>query len=168
WFRVSGSEFLVRVQGSCSEFAVRGSRFAVPVPRFSRRLDPVARSGATARGAIARVGELAAIEREATASDTLAEGRLHPFELGDPFLDAFRPAAGKLYPVGTFRRAVAWEPRQLGADFLQRQAHFLSEDDERHESKHGARVSPVPGIGPFRGYQALIFVEAQRGGRHAA
>src|SRR5262245_32741797 len=104
---VPGSRF--PVPGSCSGFMfrVRGSRFAVPGPGFSRRLDPVAWAGAAARGAIAGVGELAAIERQAPASDTLAERRLHSFELGDPLFDAFRPAAGELDPVGAFRRAVA-------------------------------------------------------------
>src|SRR4030095_7640892 len=56
-FRVHVPSSRFAVQGS--RFKVRSSRFAVPVPRFSRRLDPVARSGATARGAIARGGELA-------------------------------------------------------------------------------------------------------------
>ena len=50
--------------------------------------DPVARSRSEPRRPVIRIGEPAAIEREAAAADALGEPRLEALELGDPGVDA--------------------------------------------------------------------------------
>ena len=58
--------------------------------------------------------------------------------------------------------------RQLRADFLQRQADFLGEDDEGDAPEDRARITAVAGAGPLRGDQPALLVEPQRRGGHAA
>src|SRR6188474_1680982 len=102
----------------------------------ARRLNPVTRASTPARGTVARIGQLAAVERETAASDTFVERRLHSLELRDPLLDAFRPAGSERPPVGAVGRAVARQFRKLRADLLQRQADLLREHDERDEAQN--------------------------------
>ncbi len=71
------------------------ARRSSPAPASGRRLagrrqavaDPVAGSGTEARGAVAWVGELAAVERKASAADALRKPRPEPLELRDPGID---------------------------------------------------------------------------------
>ena len=55
--------------------------------------DPVARTGAAPARAVARVGELAAVQREAAAANAFGEPDLEPLELGDARVDAGGPVA---------------------------------------------------------------------------
>ena len=50
--------------------------------------DPVTRAGPQAGGAVAGVGELTAVEREAAAADALGEPELQALELGDALVDS--------------------------------------------------------------------------------
>ena len=54
--------------------------------------DPVARAGTEPGGAIARVRQPAAVERQTAAADALGEPELEPLELGDPLVDPGAPA----------------------------------------------------------------------------
>jgi len=91
----------------------------------------VARAGPEAGRAVAGIGELATIEREAAATDALREPVLQPFELGDAFVDSFRPPPREPGPVAPVRSAVGRELAELRRDLVERQADALSEDDER-------------------------------------
>ncbi len=53
--------------------------------------DPVAWARAETGGAVAGVGELAAVEREAAAADAFGEAELEALELGDALVDPRRP-----------------------------------------------------------------------------
>src|SRR3954468_8586777 len=66
----------------------------------------VARAGAVAPGAVVRVRERTAVEREAAAADALGEALLEALELGDARVDADGPGARQLRPVGARRHAV--------------------------------------------------------------
>src|SRR5690242_15208365 len=87
--------------------------------RGPRIPEPVTGAGATAGGAVARVGEPAAIERQAAAADALGEAGLEPFELGDPLVDPLRPGGREPRPVAPLGRLVGRQLGELGADLLQ-------------------------------------------------
>src|SRR5581483_7207698 len=108
---------------------------------------PIARSGAAARRDVARVGKLAAVERQAAAADALGEPGAQPFELGDARLNALRPGGGQLRPVVPLRHAVARQAGELVADLLERQPDLLREHDERDAANHRPRVAAVAGAG---------------------
>ncbi len=57
--------------------------------------DPVTRAGPQAGGAVAGVGELTAVEREAAAADALREPELQALELGDALVDPRTPGGGE-------------------------------------------------------------------------
>src|SRR5688572_10678753 len=59
--------------------------------RPTEPLDPVARTGAASGEPIARVRQLTAIQRQATAPDTRRESRAQALQFGDPFINASRP-----------------------------------------------------------------------------
>ena len=111
---------------------------------------------------------MTAVEREAATSDALAESGLHPFELGDPLLDASSPPRRKLRPVSAFRCAVTRQLCELQSNLLQRKADLLCEHNEGHEPEYGSRISAMPRIGPFGRDQTLVLVEPERRCRHPA
>src|SRR4051812_11854963 len=98
----------------------------------------VSRAGTSAPGTIGRIGEPAAIERQAAAADTLREAGLQSYQLGHACFDASGPAAGQLRPVPPLRDAVARQLRELRADLPQRQPDALCEHDERDTSNDRA------------------------------
>lgn len=105
--------------------------------------DPVARSGPSGRGAIARVREMAAIEGKATAADALGETEFEPLELGDSLIDPRPPRARELSPVAARGGAVGRELGQFRANFLERQSYSLGEDDESDAPKYRPREATV-------------------------
>jgi len=80
-----------------------------------------------------------------------------------------RPMTGyELCPVRALRCAVARQICELRSNLFQRQPDSLREHDEGDESKHRARIAAMAGIGALGGDQPLLFVKAQRRGRHTA
>jgi hypothetical protein len=74
-------------KGGCVEHASTGLQ-----PLSQRPVaDPVAGTGAEPSSAVTRIGELAAVEREAAAADALGEPELEALELGDALVDPGRP-----------------------------------------------------------------------------
>ena len=88
----------------------------LPSPLLPSALpDPVARTRAAARGAVAGIREAAPIERQAATANALAQASLHALELGDALVDACPPPARQLCPVGAIGRrgcAAAWRARR--------------------------------------------------------
>ena len=86
--------------------------------RGRRRASPGGRRASSAgRGragrAVLGVRDRAAVEREAAAADALGQADLQPLELGDPLVDARRPAARQARPVAPGRRAVGGQLGEL-------------------------------------------------------
>jgi hypothetical protein len=104
--------------------------------------DPVARAGTESSGAVARIRELAAVEREAAAADALGEAEPQALELGDTLVDSRRPSGREACPVAAGGRLIGGKLRELGAYLLERQACPLREDDERDSAEH--RPWPEP------------------------
>src|SRR5258708_39587040 len=92
--------------------------------------DPVTRAGTEPCGAVARIGELAAIQRQAAAGDAFGEAAPEALELRDARVDSRRPRARQPRPIASGRDVVARQLGQLGADLLERQPDALGEDDE--------------------------------------
>ena len=107
--------------------------------------DPVARARSQAGGAVAGVGELAAVEREAAAADAFGQAALEALELGDARVDPRRPRGREPGPVGPVGRLVGRELGQLGGDLVERQADALGEDDEGDAAEDRPRVAPMAG-----------------------
>src|SRR4051794_33015279 len=112
---------------------LRGPRVAHPVPR----------PRTVSRGAVARVGQLAAAEREAAAADALGQPLAQALELGYARVDAGGPRTGELRPVRAGRRAVLGQLRELRAHFVEGQPDPLREHDEGDPPDHRALVAPV-------------------------
>src|SRR5436305_10480766 len=108
------------------------------------------RPGTERAGGVARIGELAAVEREAAAPDAFGEAQLPAFELGDAGVDPVAPVTGELLPLGAARRPVGRQLGELPADFVEGQPNPLREDDERDPPQHRPRVSPMARTGPLR------------------
>src|SRR5436190_18180956 len=72
---------------------------------------PVARTRAQPSSAIARVRELAPVEREAATADALRQPEPEPLELADALVDPLRPRLRQARPFATCPRPVG---RQLG------------------------------------------------------
>src|SRR5918999_1097817 len=89
--------------------------------------DPIARARPGAARAVPRVGELAAVEREAPAANALGESVLEALELGDALVDARAPTARQPRPVAPRRRAVGRQLGELCPDLLERQPDALGE-----------------------------------------
>src|SRR4051794_14170044 len=90
------------------ELPVNSSAARTNLQRFASQLrfsappgvaEPVPRPRPAARRAVARVGKLAALERQAAATDALGEPGLQALELGETLLDARRPLARQAGPV---------------------------------------------------------------------
>ena len=130
--------------------------------------DPVARAGPVARGAVVRVGQAAAVERQAAAADALGQPRPEALELGDPVVDAVGPRARQALPVAARGGAVGRELGELLADLVERQPDPLGEDDEGDPPQHAPRIAAVARPGALGLDQPALVVVAQGGGRHAA
>src|SRR4029079_96539 len=130
--------------------------------------DPVARAGPEARGVVARVRQLAAVEREAAAADALRQPELEALELGDPLVDPRLPRRGEPRPVAPAGSVVRRELGQLVSDLVEGHAEALGEDDERDPAQHGAWIAPMPGARALRGDETALLVEPQRGRGDAA
>ena len=99
--------------------------------------DPVARARPEARGAVSRVREPAALERQAATADALGEAALEPFELADPLIDATAPAAREPRPVAAVGNPVGRQLGELVADLLEGEADSLREDDKGDPAQDG-------------------------------
>jgi hypothetical protein len=132
----------------------------MPAPRFN----PIARTGTTARGPIAGIRELTAVQGEAATTDAFGKTRPQALELADTFVDACGPPARQRGPIRALRHTVVRELGQFRTDLLECQADSLCEDDERDAANNGARVAPVPGAGALRVDEPLFLVEAKRRG----
>src|SRR3954451_9885958 len=115
--------------------------------RPDRVSDPEARARARARGAIAGVHELAALEREAAAPDALSESGLEPLELGDALVDAACPGRREARPVVPGGSRVRRKPVELARDLAEREAYALREDDERDPAQHRAAIAAMSRAG---------------------
>src|SRR5262245_8067117 len=78
--------------------------------------DPVTRAGTQPRGAVVRIGELAAVERQAAAADAFAEPGLQPLQFGNSCIDPGRPGARQTLPVVAGRRTVRRQLGEFGTD----------------------------------------------------
>src|SRR5712691_9538561 len=89
-------------------------------PRSALRpvADPVARAGTEAGSAVAGVGELAAVERQAAAADALGQAELEPPELGNALVDPRAPRCRETGPVAAGGRLMGRKLRELGSDLL--------------------------------------------------
>src|SRR4029079_7257241 len=130
--------------------------------------DPVARARPELARAVVRVGQAAAGERQAAAPDALGQAVLQAPQLGDPFVDPRAPARRETRPVAPGRRAVRRGFGELGADLVEGEADLLGEDDERDAPQDRPPVAAVARARALGGDEALVLVEAQRAGRHAA
>jgi hypothetical protein len=148
--------------------STRGRRGAVRASARRAVADPVARAGAEAGCPVAGIGEPAALDREAAASDAFGEPKLETLELGDALIDPRCPCARETRPISSGRRAVRRQLDKFRADLVERPPDPLGEDDERDPSEHGPRVATVTRAGPFGRDQPSLLVEAERRSRHAA
>src|ERR1041385_891179 len=90
-----------------------------PPPSAWRAIaDPVARPGPQAGGSIARIGQVAAVEREAAAPDARRQPGSQSLELRDPLVDAGRPGAGEPRPVPSARHPARRQALELGPDLF--------------------------------------------------
>ena len=87
--------------------------------RGGRRPSSAARD--RAGGAIVRIGQLAALQRQTAAADALGQPRLETLELGDLVVDPARPAARQPRPVALVRGSIGRQLCELAADLLERQ-----------------------------------------------
>jgi hypothetical protein len=130
--------------------------------------DPVAGAGPSGGGAIARIREMTAIEREAAATDALGESEFEPLKLGDSLIDPRPPRARELGPVAARGGAVGRELGQFRANLLKRQAYALREDDESDPPKYRPREATVARARSLGRDEAALLVEAKCGCGNAA
>src|SRR5437588_1479627 len=143
--------------------AARDSRpSAAALPGGRPVADPVARSWSEARGAVLRIRELAAVERQTAAPDALRQAGLQPLELGDARIDPGAPTRGQPRPVAPIGRPVGRELGELRANLLERQADPLGEHDEGDPSQNRAGVAAVARPGTLRADQPALLVEPER------
>src|SRR6185295_3329626 len=145
-------------------YSFPGFSGGTPAWRSLRVAEPVPRPRPAPRRAVARIGQLAALEREAAATDALGEAGLQALELGEPFLDARRPLARQAGPVAPPRHVVRRQPGELGADLVQRQPDLLGEDDEGDAPQHRAWIPAMARAGALRADESLLLIETQRRG----
>src|SRR5688572_2639243 len=105
---------------------------------------PVSRPRSEPGGAVAGVGEMAAIERQAAAADALGEPSPEAFQLGDALLDTGGPGAGKPGPVVSGRYPFRGKPGQLAGDLVQGEPDALGKDNERDPPEDRTRIAPMP------------------------
>ena len=123
--------------------------------------EPEARPGTEAGHPVAGIGELAAIEGEAPAADALSQTGLEAAELCDSLVDPRFPAPGEVRPVAAPWGSVARKPRELDADFLEREPDTLGEDDEGDSAKDRSRIAAVARTRPLGVDEPPLLVEAQ-------
>src|SRR5579875_588720 len=145
----------------------RRERPAGPSP--TRRIaDPEAGAGAAGPGAVARIGERTAVERQAAAADALGEAGAQALELRDALVDPCGPCAREARPVPPAGGAVRGQLLELGGDLVEREPDPLREHDEGDPAQDGPGVAAVPRALAGRADQAAVLVEAQRRGGDAA
>jgi len=83
-------------------------------------VDPVARAGSEAGGAVVGIGQLAAVEREAAAADAFRQPELQALQFGDPVVDPRGPGGGESRPVSARGRLMKRKLGKLGADLIER------------------------------------------------
>src|SRR5687768_10186318 len=91
---------------------------------------PITGTGTRAGGAIAGVGQFAALERKTPATYALGEPPLEPFQLFDPGVDAGAPPRRETRPVAPPRHTLCGKFVQVGSDLLEAETNPLGEDDE--------------------------------------
>lgn len=138
------------------------------LPSTAGTTDPQAGSRPTTAKAISGIGNLAAVEREASAANTSGESRAQALQFGNAGIDPLGPATGELGPIAALRDTVIGELRQFGAYFFEREADLLCEDDKGYAANHGSGVAAVAGIIPFGSYESQVLIEAKGGGGDAS
>src|SRR4051812_24956434 len=119
-------------------------------PSGRRVADPVAGPRTGAGDTVLRVGQAALLQRQAAAADALREPVLQALQFRDALLDAARPPAGQLRPIGTLGDAIARQPLQLAGNLVERQPDFLRKHDEGDAAEHGAGKPTMAGAGALR------------------
>src|ERR1700722_1239535 len=71
--------------------------------------EPGSGTGSTRCEPVARIDELAPIQRQAPAADALVEPFLQPLQLADPLVDACRPRAREPQPVAGLGHTITRE-----------------------------------------------------------
>ena len=130
--------------------------------------EPIPRAGPPAPGAVGRIGQLAAVDRQASAANAFGQPGPQALELGDPLVDPLLPLARQTCPVATGGYAVGGKLGELLADVPERQADFLGKNDEGDPAQDRPWIAAVAGARPLRRNEAALLVEAKRRGGDAA
>jgi len=111
---------------------------------LSPAVDPEPRTRASSRCSIPRIRELAAVERQASAPDTLGEAGSQAFEFSNTLIDPPCPAPGKLRPIRPFRNTIMRQLGKFRPNLFERHSHFLREHYKCHAPDHRLPVPAMP------------------------
>ena len=125
------------------------------------------RAGAEAGEAVARIVELAGLQRQATATDTAVQPPAHPGQFVDLLVEPVLQPGADTRPVGLGRRAPVGQGGQGIADLADRQAQLLGDQDEGDAPHIGAFETALPASIPAWLDQALVLVKTDRRDRNA-
>jgi NAD(P)H-dependent FMN reductase len=114
------------------------------------------------------VGQLAAVDGQAAASDAVGEVVAQLLQTADSLIECVLPAARQAFPVAAGGHPTVGEVPQHRGDVGQRDAHPLGNADEGDDAQRVTAVAALVAAGAPAGDEALAFVEVQRRNRDAA